>query len=206
MSLIPAAHFLVDFGSKDAAPAIVEEAPDPTAITKAVEAAWAQKVDEAYARGCEDGRRAAEAEANALIEASKAESTDALTAARQAWCADEGPKLAAQLTTAVSEMQATIAAAVEIVLGPFVAQMAREEAIRQLRVMLEDLVTINSAIALDVSGPQDLLDALRDSLGETSLAVRFHVRESCDVEIKAGASILETRIAEWMQTARVRLA
>lgn len=206
MSLIPAAHFLVDFGSKEAAPAIVDEAPDPAAVAKALEATWAEKADEAYARGCEDGRKAAEMEAHALQEEHKAASVEALAAARQAWCSEEGPKLAAQIKSAVGEMQTVIAESVERVLSPFIAQAARGEAVRQLRAMLEDLIATNSAIALEVSGPQDLLDALRDSLADTSLAVRFNVRDVCDVEIKAGASILETRIAEWVQVAGVKLA
>lgn len=198
MSLVPAAHFLVDFGSKEAVSKVAEEVPDQ-AVAIAAEAAWAERVEEAFARGQDEGRKAAEAEANALREEQKTLSEQALADARRDWCEEQGPKLAQQITAAIGELQNIIAESVERVLAPFVGQAVRQEAVRQLRATVEDLIATNRGITLEISGPEDLLEVMRENLSGACVAVSYIASDAADVQIKAGASILETRIAEWLR-------
>jgi hypothetical protein len=177
---------------------VAAEAPDQSPRI-AAEQAWAEQVEEAYARGQDEGRKAAETEALALLEEQKAALEQALTAARSTWCEAEGPKLAEQLLTAIGDMHNSLAGSVERVLTPFVGEAVREEAVRQLRAAVDDLIATSHGISMEVSGPEDLLDAVRASLSGAGVAVSYIVNEASDVQIKAGGSIVETRIAEWLR-------
>ena len=100
MSVLPAAPFLVDFDAKSFDPVDVEEPPVFPAAS-GLEVQWADRVEEAYARGLEEGRRLAEAEAAAQLEEQKAEFEQHLAAAREVWCGEQGPQLAEQMAAAV---------------------------------------------------------------------------------------------------------
>lgn len=200
MSVLPAAPFLVDFDAKDLSE-IVEEAPRQVAT----ELHWGHRIEEAYARGIEDGRKAAEGEAVTRLEELKAEMEQGLAAAREAWCAEEAPRIAGQITTAIGDMEDRIAQSAERILRPFLAQAVREQAIGELRALLQELLLTSPGITLEISGPEDLLAAARASLS-ASVTVSYVANEARDVQVKAAASIIETRIAAWLQDSAGQMA
>lgn len=196
MSVAPVAHFLTDFG-KDLAPEIIPDAP--LIHVGLGESIWAERVDEAYARGIEEARQAAETEAAARLEQQNATLELRLVAARKAWADEAGPRIATQITDAVGSMEDRIAAAVERVLKPFLAQAARDNAVARLREIMQDLIAGNPAMSVEVTGPEDLLAAVRASLAESIPNATYAVNDTMDIQIKAGASVLETRIAAWLE-------
>jgi len=155
-------------------------------------------VDEAYVRGVEDGKAALEAEMVARFEEQKAASEQALAVSREAWCLEEGARIAEQFKTAIGDMEERIADSTERVLRPFLGQAIRVQAIAELRATLQELLGKTPGLTLEISGPEDLLAALRASLPASIATVSYVANEACDVQVKAGASILETRIAAWL--------
>jgi flagellar biosynthesis/type III secretory pathway protein FliH len=202
VSVHPAAPFLVDFDAKDLE--IVEEAPRDVATVNP-ELHWGHRIEEAYARGIEDGRKATEGEAVTRLEELKAEMEQGLAAAREAWCAEEAPRIAGQITTAIGDMEDRVAQSAERVLRPFLAQAVRVQAIGELRALLQELLLTNPGITLEISGPEDLLAAARASLS-ASVTVSYVANEARDVQVKAAASIIETRIAAWLQDSAGQMA
>lgn len=198
MSFVPAAHFLADFGAKDIAPDVAADAV-PQAIADP-EAVWAERIAEAHARGVDEGRQAAEAEALADLEEQRASQEQALAAARQSWCEGEGPLLAKMIETAIGEMKERIAESVERILRPFIAQSVRDQAIAQLSSVIAELVASTPGVALEISGSEDLLDCVRASLPASVANVSYVTTGTAEVHIKAGASIIETRIADWLKS------
>lgn len=194
MSLVPAAHFLIDFGIAE----VAEQAPHQDAAL-AADLVWEERVEDAYARGVEQGKTAADAGIAALIEEQNAASEQGFAAARKSWCEEEGPRLAEQIRRAIAEMENRIAESAERVLKPFLAQAVRTEAIGRLRAIVQELIGTNPGMTLEVSGPEDLLDAVRSSLQHSAVTVSYVANDACDVQIKAGASIVETRIAAWLE-------
>jgi hypothetical protein len=203
--VVPAAPFLVDFASTDLTSEVAEEIPQQ-ASAAAGEVDWAERVEEAYARGIEEGKRAAEAETVVLLEEQKAASDQSLAAAREAWCNEQGPRLAEQIGTAIRDMEERIAESAERVLRPFLAQAVRDEAIGQLRAIVNELTTTNPGITLEISGPEDLLGAMRTSLSASIANASYVVNEACDVQVKAGASVIETRISAWLNSSEAQVA
>jgi hypothetical protein len=196
VSVTPAAGFLVDFDAQHFAP-IVEETPQPVA-TVSPEIALAQRIEEAYARGLAEGRSAAEAEALARLEEQAAAMEQGLAAARAAWCAEEAPRLAEQIATAIRDMEERLAQATERVLRPFLAQAVRERAMGELKALIDELLQTSPGLTLEIAGPEDLLGDLRATLPAVA-AVSFVAGAATDVQVKAGASIIETRIAAWLK-------
>jgi hypothetical protein len=198
VSVVPAALYLVDFGATDLAAEAAGETLSGTALL-AADADAPDAAAEAHARGLEEGRQAAQAETAALLEEHRAAAEQSLVEAREAWCREEGARLAEQIGTAVGDMEQRIAEATARILRPFMAQAARDRAIGELRVILQELAASNPDTALEIMGPEDLLGQLRESLSGAAVTVTYAVNEACDVRVKAGASVIETRIAAWLE-------
>jgi hypothetical protein len=197
VSVIPVAAFLIDFDAKAVAPDVAEET-SRFVFGGVGEIQAIDPVEEAYQRGLEEGRLASEAAAEARIEELKAAMEISLAATRQAWCDEQGPQIARHITMAIREMEDRVAQSVACVLRPFLTQAVRERAIGELRAVLQDLVNSAPDVALQVTGPEDLLAVVRDGLPALG-AVSYVASEGVDVQVKAGASIIETRIAAWLR-------
>ena len=197
MSVVPAAHFLMDFGGSEPVLAVPDEmlAVEEAAIVADVAT---DPVDEAYVRGVEDGKAAVEAEIAARLEEQKATFERDLVASRESSCLEQGARIAEQLQAAIGDLEGRITDSTERVLRPFLDQAIRVQAIVELRATLLELVGKTPGITLEISGPEDLLAAVRASLPASNATVSYIANEACDVQVKAGASILETRIAAWL--------
>lgn len=202
--MVPAALFLMDFSGSERGEGLFDdamaggEAADIVGFATDPVGFATESIDEAYARGVEDGKAAVEAEFVAKLEEQKAASEQTMATSREAWSLEEGARIAEQFKKAVSDMEGRIADSTERVLRPFLEQAIRAQAIVELRATLQELVGKTAGITLEISGPEDLLAAVRASLPESITMVSYIANEACDVQVKAGASILETRIAAWL--------
>jgi len=199
VSGVPIANFLVDFGNKDLSLELAPATLSPV-LPIAEEVNWAERTEEAHARGFEEGRQAAEAEMETRLAECKAETEREIAAARAAWCAEAGPQLAAQFSTAVREMEDRVTDAIERILRPFLVSAVRRHAVNELRTTLEDLIGKNPGVALEISGPEDLLEAVRESLPESLKEVSYAANDAREIQVKAGTALIETRISNWLET------
>jgi hypothetical protein len=85
------------------------------------------------------------------------------------------------------------------------AQAVRDQAIGQLRAIVNDLTATNPGITLEISGPEDLLSAMRTNLSSSVANASYVVNEASDVQVKAGASVIETRISAWLQSSEAQV-
>ena len=202
MSAVPAAFYLADFGDDPVAVAghdALHEAALAATAAAAAEDQLAQQVSEAHARGMEEGRAEALAEAEARIEDQKMAFEAEQAAAREAWVREEGQLLAAGIESALRGIEERISAATARVLMPFVEQAVRERAMSELRATLQDLIAGNPAVTLEVSGPEDLLQEVRGALSTSVATISYAANGACDVQVKGGGTVVETRIAEWLK-------
>ena len=194
MIAVPAARYLADFGADG-------DARAPRAGGAPVQndsAAAAAKVDEAFARGIDDGRAAAESEFETKLEEQRAEFAAQLAAERQEWAAGTGEELANRLLAAVQEFESRVAETTARILKPFLAVELRRQAIEELQSSLDMLMATDSGVSLSISGPADVLEALRGQLSGKAATVTYTPSDDCDVRIVAGPAVLETRLKGWM--------
>jgi hypothetical protein len=193
MSAVPAARYLTDFGAAGDG-----RAPHAGSMQAKSESTAAAKLDEAFARGVDDGRAAAEAEFEARLEEQRTEFDARLAAERQEWATSIGEELASRLLAAVKEFEGRVAETTARILKPFVAAEFHRQAIAELRTSLDALLATGSGVSLDISGPEDVLEVLRQHLSGKMAAVTYTPSDDCDVRIAAGQATLETRLKDWM--------
>lgn len=205
MSITPLAQYLTDFGSdRDAGqPIRIElDAPADEEVLVATAEQLAAEVGQAHARGVEEGR----AEAARDYEQKLAEQQSAfeaqLSRERQAWIADTGERLAGQLTTGLADLARSQADTTVQLLEPFLAARIREQALAEIRANLEVLLAKNDIVTIDVSGPEDLLEELRERLSGTAATVSYTPGSAADVRIAVDQTVFETRIADWLAALR----
>ena len=196
MSAVPAARYLTDFGADGQARAPLAGS---SAQIRNDSAAAAVKLDEAFARGVDDGRAAAESEFEAKLEEQKAEFAAQLAAERQEWAAATGEELANRLLAAVQEFEARVAATTARILKPFLADALHSQAVAELQASLNMLLATDTGVSLSISGPADVLEALRQQLEGRTATVTYTPSDDCDVRIVAGPAVLETRLKSWME-------
>ena len=186
MSAFPAASYLTEFGRDGEASLRRRDADDTSA-----------RIDAAHASGFESGKAAAVAALEARLEAEQALFAQQRASERQVWVAEEAEKLAQRLSAGLGELEARIADTTARVLEPFLSAELRRQVIAALRVELEALLTKEPRISLSVTGPEDLLQALRDQLAGKACTATHLPNAEPDVRITAGQTILETRLGAW---------
>jgi len=195
MIAVPAARYLADFGADGDAPA---PHAGSGALVKNDSVTAAARIDEAFARGIDDGRAAAESEFEIKLEEQRAEFAAQLAAERQEWVAATGEELANRLLAAVQEFESRVAETTARILKPFLAAELRRQAIEELQSSLDMLMATDSGVSLSISGPADVLEALRGQLSGKTATVTYTPSDDCDVRIVAGPAVLETRLKGWM--------
>jgi hypothetical protein len=194
MSAVPAASYLMEFGRDGGLPLPRRGAGG--GVAEADDAA--ARIDAAHAGGFESGKAAATATLEARLEEERASFVRQLASARRAWVVEEGEKLAQRLSAGLGELEARVAETTARVLEPFLRAELRRQAIIELRAGLEAVLSREPGIEIDVTGPEDLLQALRDGLAGRACAATYRPSGEPDVRIVAGQTILQTRLAAWV--------
>lgn len=195
MNVMPVAGFLKDFS--DYVPAVVDTAmdfapeADPVDVTEQIEAARAEGV----AQGHEEARAEMEARFAELEAAFEAR----LAQERDAWAQHDGARLAAAMLQGLDGVREDVVAATAQVLKPFLIDSVRQKAVAELSRAIEDLLLRDPEAGMVISGPKDLLDVLEVHLNERAGSFTFKPSEIPEVEVKAGAALLSTRIAAWVE-------
>ena len=192
MSAVPAARYLTDFGAGG------DGRVQHAGVSVKNDIMAAAKLDEAFVRGVDDGRAAAEAEFETKREEQRAEFDAQLAAERQEWATSIGEQLANRLLGAVKEFEGRVAETTARILKPFVAAEFHHQAVTELQASLDALLATDSGVSLGISGPADVLEVLSQHLSGKIATVTYAPNDDCDVRIVAGQSTLETRLRDWM--------
>ena len=196
MKTIPAAKILKDFGAATA-PGAPHQAREE--MTRAGAATGVPSLlSDAHARGIREGRAAALAEAEARFEEQQRFYEKQLELERCTWAAREAEKLAEQLSQGLGDIKHAIAGQTARILKPFLIEQVHRQAINELCEALEAVLATDQGMKLEVSGPEDLLQLLREKLSDRHIAAVFSPAESVDVRVSVGQTILETRLGAWM--------
>jgi hypothetical protein len=192
MSAIPIAAYLADFGGRrGSAKGDRKGADGPPS-----------PAEEAYARGLAAGRDAATAEWGERLEQERRAHEEKRAEERSAWLEEQASALASSLTTGLQDLERRIADSTGRILAPFIASELRVKAVANLCTELDILLRKDGGIALSISGPDDLLERLREKIGDRAESVAFEAGAGPDVRVEAGETLLETRLGAWLERLR----
>jgi hypothetical protein len=194
MSAVPAAGHLAEFGPdgevlgrRPRARQNAHAHGDPDAASS-----------DAYAKGFEGGKSAAQAVFDSQLAEQKSRFESQLVSERERWVTQQGETLAERFQSGLRDLEAAIAGTAGRILKPFLTAAVERQAIAELQQQLHALLAGNEATRFTVSGPPDLLDALRGQLDTAGVTVTYEPGEQCDVRVNVGETVLETRLGAWM--------
>lgn len=211
MRLLPAHRFIPDLEDAKSGRSRADEAP-PVRPMDLREALFAQasarqpKIEDAYTRGFEAGQAAAQAALEEKLKQQQDYYAQQQSIERYTWANRESDVLAAQIGDGLKEIEARVANTVARLLRPFFGDAARTQAVEELVDALEVLLGNDEGLTLEVSGPEDLLEMLRNKLGNRNVAVLFAPGQGAEVRVSAGQTLLETTLGRWMQRVEERNA
>ncbi|NJM33868.1 MAG: hypothetical protein HC850_03225 [Rhodomicrobium sp.] len=201
MAPVPASKFIPELGF-DSLPQSARQERDgePSAPRFAsIAAKAASRIEEAYRSGFAAGRAEAEAEFAQTLEEHDDRHAQQIALERYAWANREADKLAVKIEAGLKEIEGRLGEIVARVLRPFLVEAIHRQAVAELGEALDALIGANEGVSLEIFGPEDLLQLLRDKLGSMNVAAIFTPSESVDVRVVAGQTVLETCLGTWMK-------
>jgi hypothetical protein len=190
MTPISAARFLEDFGVADGTgrgASAVSETP-----------AASDPLGEAYAKGVEAGRAAAQAEHEAKLASQQTLFAKRIDLERQKWIVGVAAKFTDTLTNGMRDMEMRIIDATARILRPFVEAELHAKAVAELQANLAALLAAEPGVSLHVKGPANILAVLEKQLASKQPPATFETSDEVDVRITASQATLETRLGEWL--------
>ncbi len=215
MKVIPASCALTDFGSGSARPfADLRSASAPGAGSNDAEVREEERRGEeelsvrlarAFQDGVAQGRKEAEAafaEERRRIEAAHAEE---LAARERQWREGTGRMLAERLHEGLEALERILGERLADVLVPVMEEAARKIALRRLRDELRRMLVAEEGLKVHVSGPPELLEALKEHLGDVAAMVTLEPEEeTTKLVVHVDNTVIETGIEEWAAAALPR--
>jgi hypothetical protein len=153
----------------------------------------------AHRKAHEDGREAARAELEQERGRLRAEFDAKIAAARAAWAAEEGGRLMEAHRAAIDSFEARCAQAVAGILRPFLVQETIARVTEGLVETLEALFAARAPGLFEISGPPDLLDALKEKFEAGAARMEFRPDPSIDVRVRVEDTLIETQLGPWMK-------
>ena len=198
---VPIARHLVEFPLNGRGRRSSDERPVVQTAAKPA-LSLSEQLADAFERGREEGRAAAQADLEAALAAERVNAEERLAAERRSWTVEVADRLAAGIETALQQLTGEVAGAVARILTPFVAEKLRERTVGDLAETLAGLFADGRSCLLRVTGPDDLLRLLRDKLAAHSGAIDFVTGECPDIRVLIGDAVLETQLQPWAERLR----
>jgi len=153
----------------------------------------------AFLRGRYQGLDDARAEFEAKLQAAEASFEERLVAERALWTVEQGGQLAERIGIAFEALNTEVGDSVAAILAPFLEEKLRVRIVEELLRSLEKVLKGGRPATLKISGPDDLLQSIRQTLGESSAAIEFEATDDVDVRVVADHTIIETQLEAWLQ-------
>ncbi len=159
----------------------------------------AERVAAAFLRGRNEGLDTARAEYQAKLSEAEAAFEERLAAQRSLWAGDEGAALGERIGLAFEALNFQVGDAVAAILSPFLDGALRARMVEELLRTLEKTLRGGRPASLKITGPEDLLAAVRTALGDSAAAIDFEATGDIDVRVVADSTVIETQLGAWLR-------
>ncbi|MGO4740456.1 hypothetical protein AB4099_28240 [Bosea sp. 2KB_26] len=147
----------------------------------------------------EDEAAAAAARLQEALDAQRREFAEIAQALRAQWVSEHAEAIAKKIEQGLEIVELELGERIGNVLHQFLAEAFRGQAIAETADLLNSIVTDSEVSIIRVSGPEDLLDALKERLHVGVTAVEFVPEPSIDVSITVNDALIETQLHAWSQ-------
>jgi len=164
----------------------------------------AERIAAAFLRGRNEGLDTARAEYQSKFSAAEVSFEERLAAQRSLWAGDQGAVFAERIDHAFEALRTDVGDSVAAILAPFAEEALRARIVEELLRTLEKTLKGGRPASLKMSGPEDILESIRRTLGDSAAAIEFEVTDDIDVRVVADRTVIETQLGAWLQRIRGR--
>ena len=198
----PASKFIADLGRpKEERPAESEtpQGAQPLQLSTVQDKNSAeQRIAAARVQAYAEGQAAAMTQYQALLKDEREYYEKQLALERLTWVNREAERLTEQLGEGLNALETRIADILADLLRPLLIDAARRRAIGDLLLAVDTVLLKDQAVKLEISGPEDLQEVLREKLSGRAMSVQFVPRDAPELRVIAGHTVLETQLAGWV--------
>ncbi len=157
----------------------------------------ALKIEEAHARGLEEGRALGRAEAEEGLAAERAEMQDRAVMERLEFQLNEYAQLEATLRAGFAEVEANVGAAVASILSPFLVKEVARYAADELVKAIGRLVAGGAPGLVTIRGPERVLSLLRERVDDLPAEIAFVEDGGVEATVECNATRMTTELKPW---------
>lgn len=153
--------------------------------------------DDPYQRGRMEGYAAALAEYEQNLADERSKFGIQLAEERQKWLDETADKIADGVKDVGDQLEAKIAQVVGRILEPLITNVVQKQAVATFVEQLSSITSDSRRPTLRISGPAELLDAVRSKIGVRAMAMEFRTTQTADVSVIVDQAVLETQVKLW---------
>jgi len=206
----PVHKFLEEFETEDAQLTNIVRALRSRSTATESERAASARAEEAYARGHDEGRAAAEADHRAELTAMRAGYEERMERSSALFCESLTEKLVSELRRQIDAVHATISDQLVSALLPVLRHVLTEASVRELAGGLGDLLNEAEALTVELRGPQELIDRVIGCLSQSQPPaeprIRCVVDETAELRVTANDTVIEARLMDWIKRLTMAVA
>jgi hypothetical protein len=205
----PIHHFLKEFPAGDEpAPPLSPVPPpidEPAAIAMPEIDTVAMRIEEAYQKGIAEGRALERQEADTQAAELSVDYERRLEETMRRYSVALADRLAGELRAGIDKARITISDQVATALLPFLRAGLTRASIESFVAELGELVEMPDGMSFDVACPRDLIEPLREALGDAMAkrgappgSVRCIPGDTSEIRVTIDNRVIETRLADWL--------
>lgn len=202
MSVFPASNYLVEFAQLTDAPRALPFAAKTGEPLNPAPKTRARELSEAFEKGVSEGRKAVEAELRAEMKAQQDAFAAERVASRKAWAENEAGMLEKAFAEGLAAIETRLAEPILRLVAPLLEEHIRDRAVAELRTTLRRLVRDGGSVAIHGSAPDDLIALLQDHSRCPELSSAKLKPGDCEIRLDVDGTIVETRMAAWLEAIR----
>ncbi|WP_404287558.1 hypothetical protein ACD578_19115 [Microvirga sp. RSM25] len=162
----------------------------------------AEFIKSVEARVRAEEREIARKEFEDAIAAEKVRHLEDMNDQRTIWVEQQALQMSAQIATALERIEANLSERIANILRPFVSEAFRQQTLAEFKDVLATLLSGRDASLLKISGPKDLLTAMKSHLGHYENSIEFFSSEHVEIRVATQDTLVQTQLNSWS----VRLA
>ncbi|MEQ1709806.1 MAG: hypothetical protein ABL908_00225 [Hyphomicrobium sp.] len=163
------------------------------------QASFRQAVDEAYARGHQEGTRVKSVEMEELVAQSIANCEVAVASAEASFIDNHAQHFSSGLAAGLDRIGVELDAAVAEVIGPLIKERMARDLVEDAMCALARVADAATATTVTIRGPDRFVKALAEDLQKKGIGVVAHVDEGSELAIAIDGTLIRARMQDWLR-------
>jgi len=131
------------------------------------------------------------------LEAEQEKHREEMALQRERWVEQEAAQLSAQIVAAIGNLEQVLSDRVARILASLIPEALRHNAIAEFKEILGTVLSGEGSALLRVTGPEDMLNAIRACLALQDEIIEFVPSDAVEVTLMAGDTTIQTQLGSW---------